>query len=186
MKWISHVLLTVVFGTIVAQPVAAEELKEINDAELKEIDSILSESDSDGSSAAQRPAAYLVEHPDAAAALLRETLGLLNNAATNGNLRADLVKGAEALAAFGNSLEVVVPKVIESLSESRDKGALALGEFDPFALKQALETVKEQAKTIQDLQQAEITRLREELERAKNRKPRSKKSTPSRTAKKID
>ena len=78
---------------------------------------------------------------------------------------ADLRKAAEAFERFGNALKTIVPTATKGLAEgSRNLSNMGQA-IDPLGLKAALTIIREQNQTIQALQQAEIRRLKEELQR---------------------
>ena len=76
-----------------------------------------------------------------------------------------LRKAGEAFERFGNALKTIVPTATKGLVEgSRNLSNLGQA-FDPLGLKTALTVIREQNRTIQALQQAEIRRLENDCER---------------------
>lgn len=84
----------------------------------------------------------------------------------------DLRLASEALAQFGKSLEQITPKVAEAtVATSREMSAMSAA-FDPFGFKTSYQVISEQNKIIREqneiirqLQQAEIVRLKMELQK---------------------
>jgi hypothetical protein len=77
----------------------------------------------------------------------------------------DLRKSAEAFERLGELLKLIAPEITKGMVEgSRNLAEMSRG-FDPFGYKEAFATIREQSRTIQALQKAEIERLRAERKR---------------------
>jgi hypothetical protein len=101
---------------------------------------------------------------------------------------ADFRKAAEALERFGGMLKEIVPTISKGLEESSRNHAVMSDSFDPFGFKTAFKTIREQGRTIQRLQKAEIRRLRKECRKIRkrldgrdNKKKKQKKGSRSRS-----
>jgi hypothetical protein len=82
---------------------------------------------------------------------------------------ADFRKAAEALERFGGMLKGIVPTISKGLEVSSSNHAVMSDSFDPFGFKTAFKTIREQGRTIQRLQKAEIRRLKKELREFRKR-----------------
>jgi hypothetical protein len=85
----------------------------------------------------------------------------------------DFRKGSEALERLGGILERIVSTISEGLVESSRNHVSMSDSFDPLGLKTALKTIREQSRTIQKLQKAEIRRLKKECKKMKKRQART-------------
>jgi len=87
----------------------------------------------------------------------------------------DFRKATEALERLGGMLEGIVATLSKGLVESSRNNAAMSDSFDPFGFKTAFKTIREQGKTIQKLQKAEIRRLKKECREMKKRPDRRNK-----------
>jgi len=81
----------------------------------------------------------------------------------------DFRKAAEALERFGGMLKGIVSTLSEGLEKSSRNHAVMSDSFDPFGFKTAFKTIREQGRTIQRLQKAEIRRLRKEIKESRKK-----------------
>ncbi len=75
-------------------------------------------------------------------------------------------QAAEAVERAGGVLERIVAKIMDGAAEVSRNHAEASAGFDPLGYKAAMELIREQGQTIEELQKAEIRRLRRELRQA--------------------
>jgi hypothetical protein len=88
----------------------------------------------------------------------------------------ELRKAAEIFERLGDTVEAITSRIAEAAVESSGNLAAMSRTFDPFGFKSAFLTIRQQGeaiqdlhKTIQDLQQAEIKRLKEQCRKLKKK-----------------